>query len=108
MTDLLEYEPFGALRSGGPVPDASHLFTGHERDLGASSSELDYMHARYYSPALARFVSVDTVGGDPSSSQSWNRYSYTQNNPSARWTRPASTRRTFTAASPACWRWQWA
>jgi RHS repeat-associated protein len=81
MTDLLEYEPFGAFRSGGPVPDASHLFTGHERDLGASSSELDFMHARYYSPALARFVSVDTVGGDPSSSQSWNRYSYTRGNP---------------------------
>jgi RHS repeat-associated protein len=81
MTDLLEYEPFGALRTGGPVPNSSHLFTGHERDLGATSSELDFMHARYYSPALARFVSVDTVGGDPSSSQSWNRYSYTRGNP---------------------------
>jgi len=81
IIDLLEYEPFGALRTGGPVPDASVLFTGHERDLGATSSELDYMHARYHSPLLARFVSVDTVGGDPSSSQSWNRYSYTSGNP---------------------------
>jgi RHS repeat-associated protein len=81
ITDRIEYEPFGAFRSGGPVPGASHLFTGHERDLGTGSSELDSMHARYYSPALARFVSVDTVGGDPSSSQSWNRYSYTRGNP---------------------------
>lgn len=81
MTDLIEYWPFGGFRSGGPVPDASHLFTGHERDLGASSSELDFMHARYYSPALARFASVDSAGGDPASSQSWNRYSYTSGNP---------------------------
>jgi RHS repeat-associated protein len=63
------------------VPDAKHLYTGHERDLGATSSELDYMHARYYSPELALFASVDTVGGDPSSSQSWNRYAYTRGNP---------------------------
>jgi RHS repeat-associated protein len=63
------------------VPDAKHLYTGHERDLGATSSELDVMHARYYIPEFARFASVDTVGGDPSSSQSWNRYSYTRGNP---------------------------
>jgi uncharacterized protein RhaS with RHS repeats len=39
------------------------------------------MHARYYSPNLGRFVSVDTVGGEVGNSQSWNRYSYTRNNP---------------------------
>ncbi len=41
----------------------------------------DFMHARYYSPYLARFVSVDPVGGSVGSSQSWNRYSYALNNP---------------------------
>ena len=41
----------------------------------------DYMHQRYYSNQLARFVSVDPVLGDVSSSQSWNRYSYVRNNP---------------------------
>jgi len=81
ITDQLEFYPFGGFRSGGPAPDASHLFTGHERDLGVASSELDYMHARYYSPVLARFASVDSVGGHPSASQSWNRYSYTSGNP---------------------------
>jgi uncharacterized protein RhaS with RHS repeats len=39
------------------------------------------MHARYYSPNLGRFVSVDPVGGTVGSSQSWNRYSYVLNNP---------------------------
>ncbi len=41
------------------------------------------MHARYYSPNLGRFVSVDPVGGTIGSSQSWNRYSYVDNNPIA-------------------------
>ena len=41
----------------------------------------DYMHARYYSPNLGRFLSVDSVGGTVGSSQSWNRYSYVINNP---------------------------
>ena len=43
--------------------------------------DLDYMHARYYSPHLGRFLSVDPVGGEIGSSQSWNRYSYVRNNP---------------------------
>jgi len=41
----------------------------------------DYMHARYYSPNLGRFLSVDPIGGTVGSSQSWNRYSYVLNNP---------------------------
>jgi uncharacterized protein RhaS with RHS repeats len=39
------------------------------------------MHARYYSSDLGRFMSVDPVGGEVGSSQSWNRYSYVLNNP---------------------------
>ena len=44
----------------------------------------DSMHARYYSPNLGRFISVDPVGGTIGSSQSWNRYSYVRNNPITR------------------------
>ena len=47
----------------------------------ASAKNTDFMHARYYSPNLGRFLSVDPVGGTVGSSQSWNRYSYVQNNP---------------------------
>lgn len=39
------------------------------------------MHARYFSSNLGRFLSVDPVGGEVGSSQSWNRYSYVRNNP---------------------------
>ena len=39
------------------------------------------MHTRHYSPLLGRFTSIDSAGGDPASSQSWNRYAYTTGNP---------------------------
>jgi len=39
------------------------------------------MHARYYNLNLGRFLGVDPVGGSVGSSQSWNRYSYVENNP---------------------------
>ena len=42
---------------------------------------LDYMHARYYSPHLGRFTSVDPAVADPSDPRSWNRYSYALGNP---------------------------
>ena len=59
-------------------------FTGHERDLGLdgqTTDDLDYMHARYYTFNLGRFMSVDPVGGSIGSSQSWNRYAYVRGNP---------------------------
>jgi RHS repeat-associated protein len=81
--EALEFYPFGQFKFDGtpPDPDTTHLFTGHERDLGLHLSELDYMHARYYSPNLGRFMSVDPVGGTIGSSQSWNRYTYALDNP---------------------------
>ena len=79
--DRIEFYPYGGFRSGGPTPETTRLFTGHRRDLGSHSSELDFMHTRHYSPLLGRFTTVDSVGGQPSSSQSWNRYAYTAGNP---------------------------
>lgn len=82
MTKRLHVFPFG--RDAPGTASASVNFTGHERDnLGSGSGvdDMDYMHARFYSPQMARFFSVDPVGGDPKYPQSWNRYTYTQNNP---------------------------
>lgn len=60
-------------------------FTGHERDDDGTLSaegDLDYMHARHYSPWLGRFLSVDPVHtGVPESTQTWNRYAYALNDP---------------------------
>ena len=40
----------------------------------------DY-HARYYHPALGRFISADTLVPSPGDPQSLNRYAYVRNNP---------------------------
>ncbi len=63
---------------------AALQFTGHERDshLPGDTDDLDYMHARYYSPFFGRFTSVDPVNSaDPSLPQSLNKYAYALNSP---------------------------
>jgi RHS repeat-associated protein len=42
---------------------------------------LMYYKARYYYPALGRFVSADTIVPEPGNPQSLNRYAYVKNNP---------------------------
>lgn len=76
-TDWLQYDEIDKLK-----------FTGHERDFANyydpnRHDYLDYMHARYYSSATGRFLSVDPTwaSADLGKPQSWNRYSYVQNNP---------------------------
>jgi RHS repeat-associated protein len=80
-----DYLAFGPELSGGAAePSATTLkYTGHERDnwSSGSSDALDYMHARYYSPWMGRFLSVDSHDGTPTLPQTWNRYQYTRNNP---------------------------
>ncbi|MCB9007180.1 MAG: hypothetical protein H6656_07425 [Ardenticatenaceae bacterium] len=39
------------------------------------------MNARYYVPNTNRMVSPDTIVPDPNNPQSFNRYSYVNNNP---------------------------
>ena len=77
------YFPFGE-EATDPSQDSLKLkFTGHERDdlrLG-TTYDLDYMHARYYSPQIGRFFSTDPLAGSPGAPQSWNLYSYTLGNP---------------------------
>jgi hypothetical protein len=40
-----------------------------------------FYHARYYAPALGRFISADTMVPSPSNPPGLNRYSYVYNNP---------------------------
>jgi RHS repeat-associated protein len=78
------YYPYGVEATYFGQDDERLKFTGHERDFGVSWSaadDLDYMHARYYNAQVARFLSVDPIGGAPSQPQSWNRLSYAIGNP---------------------------
>ncbi|MBI3449251.1 MAG: hypothetical protein HY049_10090 [Acidobacteria bacterium] len=75
-----KYLPFGEEMQPAGLNTHNRRFTGHERDV---ESGLDYMLARYYSASSGRFLSVDPFA--PSASlkdpQSWNRFSYSGNNP---------------------------
>jgi RHS repeat-associated protein len=73
------YLPFGQVRTDvGTVSETDFGYTGQRAlgDLGL----MDY-HARMYDPALGRFVQPDTIIPSANSPQSWNRFSYVQNNP---------------------------
>jgi RHS repeat-associated protein len=77
------YLPYGGLRweSGAAVTDFG--FTGQRAE---AFGLLDY-NARYYSPALGRFISADSLVPNPGNAQNLNRYAYAGNNP-VRYTDP--------------------
>lgn len=53
-------------------------FTTYEND---SESGLNYANARFHSPALGRFMSLDPLPGSTGMPQSLNRYAYVSNDP---------------------------
>jgi RHS repeat-associated protein len=71
--------PYGSEPSGGGQEDRVKFAT-YYRD---QTSTLDYARNRYYSRSIARFTSPDPyiASGGPADPQSWNRYSYVQNDP---------------------------
>jgi RHS repeat-associated protein len=85
-----DYLPFGSELASAilSTPRDPLKFTGHERDSFSAENvhgeNLDYMHARYYSPGAARFMTVDPVLDSKralTEPQRWNRYAYVINNP---------------------------
>ncbi|HRQ13178.1 MAG TPA: RHS repeat-associated core domain-containing protein [Promineifilum sp.] len=83
---LARYDPYGIYRTepGTNVnPGISDWgFTGHRmNNTNVNDLGLIYMNARYYLPEAGRFISADTIVPDPSNPQSFNRYSYSYNNP---------------------------
>jgi RHS repeat-associated protein len=65
-----------------PPPDEKLRFAGQERNFDYSGLNIYYMHARYYFPNNAKFLSIDPGKDiDPADPQSWNLYAYVRNNP---------------------------
>lgn len=76
------YHAFGEEVSNAESDTIPLKFTGHERDQDLKIDPLDYMHARYYSPLMGRFLSVDPArSGNPLEPISWNRYCYALDKP---------------------------
>jgi RHS repeat-associated protein len=69
--------PFGIETHSSDNGD-TRKFAGKEFD---SRTGLFYFNARYYDPLTGRFISVDPMAGSNTMPQTWNRYSYPNNNP---------------------------
>ncbi|TAL35972.1 MAG: hypothetical protein EPN93_09235 [Spirochaetes bacterium] len=75
-----KYAPYGELltaySSGTDV--SKYKYTGQEED---EETGLYYYKARFYDPAVGRFVSADTIMPDAKDTQAFSRYAYVKNNP---------------------------
>ncbi|MEM1192358.1 MAG: RHS repeat-associated core domain-containing protein [Pseudomonadota bacterium] len=70
--------PFGLKWTDPAANRDNEGYTGHIED---DASGLTYMQARYYDPALGRFLANDPVGFAEGGPGYFNRYAYTLNNP---------------------------
>jgi RHS repeat-associated protein len=82
LTNQQRYLPFGGTRPipNSPITITDYGYTGQrllDEDMGGI---MDYK-ARFYSPALMRFLQPDSIIPDQANPQSWNRFSYANNNP---------------------------
>jgi len=81
----LRYSAFGETRYSSGITATDYRYTGQ---LEQADINLYYYNARYYDPALGRFVQSDTIVPEPGSSIGYNRYTYVRNNP-IRYTDPS-------------------
>jgi len=82
------YTAFGKIRSikdgsdnditGSPIVNTAFAFTGREHDF---ETGLYYYRARYYDPAIGRFLQSDPAPGRMLSPITFNKYVYAGNNP---------------------------
>jgi RHS repeat-associated protein len=73
------YKPYGErIYNELAAEDNKIWYTGKEHE---AETGLTYMNARYYDPAVGRFMAIDAVGVIPGRHESFNRYSYANNNP---------------------------
>ncbi len=72
------YDAYGNVRYAAGVGVTRLGYTGELQD---PASGLVYLRARYYYPAIGRFLQRDSFGGFVQSPQSLNRYVYTENRP---------------------------
>ncbi|MCX6718450.1 MAG: FG-GAP-like repeat-containing protein [Candidatus Staskawiczbacteria bacterium] len=85
LAETMDYFPFGAIR----IDNKTSSFTEQRKYIGQefdADTGLNYLNARYYNSALARFISEDSASRDNpekflADPQQLNYYSYSRNNP---------------------------
>ncbi len=63
------------------VADGAVFVAEIDGNVISDRQDLDYMHARYCSPYLGRFLTTDPAWGYPGQPQTWNLYAYAAGNP---------------------------
>ncbi|MCW5857571.1 MAG: RHS repeat-associated core domain-containing protein [Caldilineales bacterium] len=78
----LRYYAYGGVRynPGNQVTTDPSLHSGHTGQRWDSGTNLFYYGARWYDPAIGRFLAADTVVPQPRNPGGLNRYSYVLNN----------------------------
>ncbi len=81
----IRYTAFGEARYSSGTTPTDYRYTGQrlEEVMG-----IYYYRARWYDPALGRFMQADTIVPEPGSSLALDRYAYANNNP-LRYTDPS-------------------
>ena len=74
----LRYSAFGETRYSSGITGTDYRYTGQ---LQQADINLYYYNARFYDPALGRFVQSDTIIPGAGDSKSYDRYAYVNNNP---------------------------
>ena len=82
VTNRLRYDPWGgaASTSGSSLPD--FRFQGSWYD---ANTDLSWVITRWYAPSLGRFVSEDSLLGEPRNPSSRHLYAYGEGDPIAGW-----------------------
>jgi RHS repeat-associated protein len=74
----LRYSAFGEIRYQNGTLTTDYLYTGQRQEAEIG---LYYYVARWYDPAIGRFIQADSIVPNPASAKGFDRYSYSYNSP---------------------------
>ena len=80
ITDTFAYDTYGKLLSRTGTSKVIFGYNGRD-GVVTDDNGLIYMRARYYSPAMKRFINADIVAGGISNAITLNRFAYANGNP---------------------------
>ena len=80
VTDTFTYDTYGKLLKRTGTSDVVFGYNGRD-GVVTEENGLIYMRARYYSPAMRRFINADIVAGQISNAVTLNRFAYANGNP---------------------------
>jgi RHS repeat-associated protein len=82
VSQALRYDPWGNPRAAVPSGYTPFRFQGAWFD---ATTSLNWVVTRWYAPSLGRFISEDTLLGDPTDPPSRHLYAYAAGEPIGRW-----------------------